>query len=139
MNEADSPSDEPNTNLTEGEQTGAAAAEAPFKPDGAAGLGARCGDVVILRGLLGNLENGSYKLFTAWTLDRWLEIPETALKQQVHGDSRTDSVSIVWVDRDANLHECHCAKACHFADRVAELDLDPTVNSAGSGPKYGGR
>lgn len=111
-----------------------------IKPDGIAErLGAHCGDLVILRGLLGpKQEDGSHKLFRSWTFDRWLTIPEDALKAQLPGRFQIDAVSIVWVARDALLQECHCAKACHFAEAAADLDLDPTINPAAGRPKYGG-
>ena len=93
-------------------------------------------DVVTFHGWLGPLQNGSYKLFTSRTLDRWLEIPEDALLYQLPGKKERDrdAFSIVWVKHEARLIACHRAKACHLVDADFQVDGDPTATY----PTYGG-
>lgn len=126
--------------MTDGETTdGDEATEGAFKPDDIVGnAGAPFGeDRVVLRGLLSKrqvrAEAGAfYRLFASTSLDRWLQIPEDALK----GQFQSEGGSYVWVSRDAMLVECHQARACHFAEAGSAFDVDPTNSPAGKYPRY---
>jgi hypothetical protein len=109
-----------------------------FQPDEIVGnAGTPFGDArVVLRGLLSDLdatgEQALYRLFASTSFDRWLEIPQAALK----GQFKSDGGSQVWVLRDATLVECRQARASEFAEPGSAFDVDPTSSPAGKYPRY---
>jgi len=120
-------------------EPGPGGATGAFEPDEIVGsAGAPFSeDRVVLRGLLGprvqSGEGAFYRLFASTSLDRWLQIPEAALKSRF----KSEGGSFVWVVRDARLLECHQARACHFAEPGSAFDVDPTSSPAGRYPRYG--